>query len=200
MSAELLNRREALARLSLLLGGALIGGNAYLRGAPLEGKTTSPEFSADELALMDEIGETIIPATDTPGAKSVGIGAFMAMMVRDCYTDENHAIFKAGLGKIDSAARAKFGKSFLSASSAERTELLNGLDQEQRRHHAHKTEKEPEHYFRMLKQLTVIGYFTSETGATKTLRYAEVPGGYDGNAPYKKGDRAWFTPPGTRVL
>jgi len=198
MNAELINRREAIARLSLLLGGALIGGNAYLRGAPIEGKTIGGDFTAAELALMDEVAETIIPATDTPGAKAVGVGAFMALMVRDCYTDANHAVFKAGLGKLEEATKAKFGTSFMSAAVAQRTELLNELDREQRRHHASKAKDEPPHYFRMLKQLTVLGFFTSETGATKVLRYAEVPGGYDGNAPYKKGDRAWYSPPGNR--
>ncbi|HET7537744.1 MAG TPA: gluconate 2-dehydrogenase subunit 3 family protein [Candidatus Didemnitutus sp.] len=200
MNADLMNRREAIARLSLLLGGALIGGNAYLSGAPVEGKTLAGDFSAADLALMDEVGETIIPTTNTPGAKSVGIGAFMAMMVRDCYTDDNHAVFKAGLGQIEAAAKKKFGTSFMQCSPAQRTELLSELDREQQRHHAHKPIGEPEHYFRMLKQLTVVGFFTSEVGANKVLRYVEVPGGYDGAVPYKKGDRAWFTPPGMRTL
>jgi hypothetical protein len=49
----------------------------------------------------------------------------------------------------------------------------------------------PNHYFRMMKELTLLGYFTSEVGATKALRYIETPGHYDGCMPYKKGDKAW---------
>jgi Gluconate 2-dehydrogenase subunit 3 len=49
----------------------------------------------------------------------------------------------------------------------------------------------PKHYYTMMKQLTLIGFFTSKTGATETLRHVQVPGKYDGALPYKKGDKAW---------
>jgi hypothetical protein len=49
----------------------------------------------------------------------------------------------------------------------------------------------PLHYYTMIKQLTLFGYFTSETGMKQTLRYLPVPGKYDGAFPYKKGDKAW---------
>jgi hypothetical protein len=183
-----LTRREALARLSVLLGGALIGGDAWLRGETLAGKTNGRSFTAADLALLDEVGETIIPATDTPGAKAAGIGAFMAMMVTDCYDDVHHAAFQAGLAKLRDSG-------FLTASPAERTARLNALDAEQKQHHATKRIGEPAHCFRMMKQLTILGYFTSEIGATRALHFEEVPGRFDGNAPYKKGDRYLFTPP-----
>lgn len=190
-----ITRRDAIARLALVMGGALIGGDTWLRGATLAGKTTGNDFTADEIALLDEIGDTIIPATGTPGAKAVGIGAFMIVMVKDCYDDVQHAAFKAGLAAVDAASRAKFGIDFLGATAEQRTALLNGLDAEQRRYQAAKKDGETAHYFRMMKQLTLLGYFTSEIGATQALRFAEVPGRYDGNAPYKNGDRAWFSGP-----
>ena len=194
-----ITRREAIARLAVVMGGALIGGNTWLRGETIAGKTLANNFSAADIALLDEIGDTIIPSTDTPGAKATHIGAFMVMMVRDCYDDAHHAAFHAGLAKIGTACRAKFGRDFLSATPAERTALLNELDAEQKLHTATMRTDEPAHYFRMMKQLTLLGYFTSEIGATQTLRFVEVPGSFDGNAPYKKGDRAWFIPP-TRSL
>ena len=178
-----LTRREVLARLGVLLGGALIGGDTWLRGAALAGKAHGRDFTADDLALLDEIAETIIPATHTPGAKAAGVGAFMAMMVADCYDDAHHAAFRAGLEHL----RAE---GFLAAAPAERTARLNRLDAEQRRHQG-----EPAHYFKMMKQLTVLGYFTSEIGASQVLVYEEAPGRFDGNMPYQKGDRYFFTPP-----
>ena len=190
----LLSRREAIARLGLVLGGTLIGGDVWLRGETVAGKTVAQDFTAADIALLDEIGETIIPATDTPGAKSVKIGAFMVMMVNDCYDDAHHAAFKAGLTAINAASQAKFGHDFMAASGTERTALLNELDGEQRKHQASKPKNAPAHYFRMMRQLTLVGYFTSEAGATQALYFAEVPGRYDGNAPYKKGDRAAFSP------
>ena len=193
-SNNLLSRREAIARLGLVLGGTLIGGDVWLRGETLTGKTFVTDFTAADLALLDEIGETIIPATDTPGAKAAKIGAFMVMMVNDCYDDAHHATFKAGLPAVNAASRAKFGHDFIAATPAERTALLNELDAEQKMHQATKPKDAPAHYFRMMRQLTIVGYFTSEVGATQALNFNEVPGRFDGNVPYQKGDRAAFTP------
>ncbi len=194
-----ISRREALARIALLMGGAFIGGDAYLRGSPLAGKIVPANFNAADFVLLDEIGGTIIPATDTPGAKAAGIGAFMAMMVTECYDDDHHAAFMAGLVRIDAVSREIYGRDFIAASPKERTALLNELDAEQKRHTAAKAKGAPVHYFRMMKQLTLLGYFTSEIGATQALRFVEVPGHFDGNAPYKKGDRNWFTAPSRSV-
>jgi hypothetical protein len=176
-----------------LVGGAVVGAEFFLNGVKVSGKQTESGFSADELALLDEIGEAIIPATDTPGAKAARIGAFMAMMVNDCYDDAHHAIFQAGLGRIDSACRSQCGKSFVASTPAERTALLNKLDAEARAQIAGEPSGAPPHYFRLMKQLTLLGYFSSEIGCTQALRYVETPGAFHGDVPYKRGDRAWFT-------
>lgn len=191
-----MNRRDAIKQLTLLMGGAIIGAETFLRGETLAGKSAPLQLSGEELALLDEIGETIIPTTNTPGAKAVGIGAFMKMMVNDCYDEAHQDVFKAGLAQLDAACRQSCGKGFLQASAAGRTALLNQLDAEARKHQAQKAAGAPAHFFRMLKQLTLLGYFTSEIGCTQALRYAEVPGSYNGNVPYQKGDRAWFVPAG----
>lgn len=196
---SLLSRREALARIALVMGGAFVGADALLRGAPLEGKAVAAPFNAADIQLLDEVGDTIIPATDTPGAKAVGIGGFMAMMVTDCYDDAHHTAFMKGLVNLNALSRQRFGRDFIAGTPQERTALLNDLDAEQRQHTAAKAAGEPAHYFRMMKQLALLGYFTSEIGAAQTLRYIEVPGKYDGNAPYQKGERAWFVQP-SRVL
>jgi hypothetical protein len=191
----IISRRDALSRLALVMGGAFIGSAAYLRGEPLTGKLVAANFNSADILLLDEIGETIIPTTNTPGAKAVGIGGFMAMMVRDCYDDAHHAAFMAGLVRVEVASRERSGKIFTAATPQQRTALLNALDAEQKSHTATKAAHEPAHYFRMMKQLTLLGYFTSQIGATQALRFEEVPGRYDGNAPYQKGDRAWFVAP-----
>lgn len=194
-----MNRRDAIKRLTLLMGGAVIGADTFLSGAVLKGKQTKLDLKAGQIALLDEIGETIIPTTSSPGAKSVQIGAFMQMMVNDCYDDEQQAVFQTGLGQVDAAAQNRFGKPFMECSAENRTALLNELDKEETQYRAQKTTSAPEHYFRMMKQLTLLGYFSSETGCTQALRYVEVPGAYRGNEPYKKGDPAWFVPPGRNL-
>ena len=190
-----MNRREAIKRLTLLMGGAVIGADAFLKGEVPAGREPRLDLTAQELSLLDEIGETIIPVTHTPGAKAVQIGAFMKMMVNECYDEANRAVFQAGLGQVDAAATKKFGKPFLQLSSPDRTALLNAIDAEERTYRTQKPADAPEHYFRLMKQMTLLGYFSSETGCTQALRYVAVPGAYRGSEPYKKGDRAWFVPP-----
>jgi hypothetical protein len=187
-----MNRREAVWRIAVLMGGAMVGSELLLSGQSVPGKAPTPAFTDADQALLDEIGETIVPATDIPGAKAVNIGAFMTLMVRDCYNDSQHAVFAAGLGKINEACRAKCGCSFMEATPSQRTELANALDAEQRDYNKAKAKGDPAHYFRMMKELAILGYFTSEIGCTQAVKYVEVPGAYHGDIPYKKGDRAWF--------
>ncbi len=114
-------------------------------------------------------------------------------MVRDCYTPENQKIFLEGLTKLEEASNKKFGKKFQELSAEDKTSLLSDIDKEAKDYKANKKEEDPEHYFSMIKQLTMLGFFSSELGATKALRYVKIPGRYDGNLAYKKGDKAWAT-------
>lgn len=187
-----MNRREALERVALIFGGTVIGGAAFLQGCKTGDKnavifTLTPE----QIAFLDEVAETIIPTTDTPGAKAAKVGVFMQVMVADCYEEKDQQIFSEGMNKIDEACKSKFSKSFMEVSAQDRTALLNDINKELKAYNEKKKENDPNHYFAMMKQLTMLGYFTSEVGATKALRYVAVPGKYEGCIPYKKGDRAW---------
>ncbi|HEY5078191.1 MAG TPA: gluconate 2-dehydrogenase subunit 3 family protein [Opitutaceae bacterium] len=184
-SITAMNRREAVRRIALLMGAAMVGSRLILSGQTMADKTAAP-FTGDEKAYLDEIAETILPATDIPGAKAAGVGAFMAMMVDDCYSDKEQAAFRDGMANVNDACTAKCGKAFLAATPAERTAVLNEIDAERR------TGKNA-HYFGMFRDLTLLGYFSSEIGCTKAVRYVEVPGAFHGDIPYKKGDPAWFS-------
>jgi hypothetical protein len=188
-----MNRRDAISRVALLMGGTVIGAEYFLSGCVTAPKNYNEVFSNTQVTLMDEIGDTIIPRTKTPGAKDIGIGKFMAFMVKDCYDNKNQTIFIDGLAKVDDASKKKFNKDFMTCSPAQRTGILNELDAEQKEYTKTKKKEDPNHYFRMLKELTLLGYFSSKEGATQALRYIPVPGRFDGNLPYKKGDKAWAT-------
>ena len=158
------------------------------------------------------MADTILPDTKaSPGAKAANVGGFMAVMIRDCYTPADQKTFVEGIGKLNDAAKKQSGSKFMDLTPQQRTDLLVDLDKEQKaftadrdkkltadalKHKGEANYKAPElpnHYFRMMKQLTLLGYFTSEVGATKALRYIAIPGRYDGCVPYKKGDKAWAT-------
>jgi hypothetical protein len=187
-----MNRREALSRVGVLLGGSIIGAEFFLSGCKSGGSiNTDNLFEKNTLAFLNEVGETILPQTATPGAKAADVGSFMAVMVRDCYTDKEQEAFKKGLLTLDDTCKKQHNKTFMQADSKQRTELLKQLDKEQAAYNKSKKKEEPNHYFTMIKQLTLLGYFTSEVGCTQAMRYLPVPGKYVGDYPYKKGDKAW---------
>lgn len=196
----MMNRREALSRVSIIMGGTVLGAEAFLSGC-----TTAKAgitFSADDIAFLNEVGEVILPATNTPGAKEAKVGEFMSVMVRDCYNEKNQNIFMDGIRELQfKASKAKIGKSFMEANAQERHDLINAIDKEVKEaavRASDEAKKNPnekkvasKHYFTMIKELTLTGFFTSEVGATKALRYVAIPGRYEGCVPYKKGDKAW---------
>ena len=200
-----MNRRDALARVAIIMGGTVIGADYFLTSCAspsekkLAAKAGAPAveekafLNPSQVSFLDEVGETILPATQSPGAKAAQVGSFMAVMVRDCYTPADQKIFLNGLTQLDEACKKQNGKGFLACDATQRTAFLTTLDAEQKAFTKNQRKDDPSNYFRMMKQLTLLGFFTSEVGATKALRYLPVPGHYDGNLPYKKGDKAWAT-------
>jgi hypothetical protein len=228
---QLISRREAIQRVTAILGGiALVGGSSLLTGCRNEPNTDAP-FTTDEIAYLDEIAETILPETSTPGAKAAKTGAFMALMVTDSYDPRDRKIFRDGMRQLDERSRQDNGTPFMSATPQQRLTLLEKLDREQRSHSLRRenasrrkkglkevpeeapdgekflpdqrktetetsqavtiTDETPAHYFRMMKELALLGYFTSEIGCNQAQRYVESPGRYDPCVPYKPGEKAW---------
>lgn len=206
-----LTRREAVQRVAALLGGAALVGGDRLFAASFEPAALdlalaqgTGAFTAADVALLDEIAETILPATATPGAKAAKAGAFMALMVTDGYDEPARQVFQQGLRQADEACRQAHGVAFMQASAAQRLSLVEALDREQhavmedrapkRRLRAPVTapgSSEPAHYFRMMKELALLGYFTSEVGYTQAMRYVESPGRFDPDVPHAPGDKTW---------
>lgn len=190
-----MDRREALKRVGLLLGGTVISSQLFLTGCSSEDeeKRNQGSFSESDVDLLNEIAETIIPETDTPGAKAAGVGSFMAMMAADCYSEKNRESFKNGLEKVRSNFQKGYNHSFMDAPVKERRAFLNNLDSEIYSYNQTKDEEDPEHYFRIMKELVLLGYFTSEIGCTEALRYVQTPGSYEACVDYTEGERAWMT-------
>jgi Gluconate 2-dehydrogenase subunit 3 len=207
-----ITRRDAMRQVMALMGGLALVDLDRLEAASFDADALDQAmaqgvgtFTAEDVALLDEIAETILPETSTPGAKAAKTGAFMAMMVTDTYTDENQRVFRDGIGQLQDACRAATGGTFMQATPAQRLTLLEALDREQKtameeRLNAPRSrfppaepipEDLPPHYFRLMKELALFGYFTSEIGYTKAMRYREAPGSYDPNAPYTPGETSW---------
>jgi len=180
-----MERRELLKMIASVTGMAMIGHSGLVSGfSALTLAQAGNAFSAADIATLDEIAETILPRTETPGAKDAGVGLFMAQFVTDCYTANQQALFRAGLTELDPRA----GGRFVALAPQARTQLLDTIAEEAKTQAHHTTP----HYFTMLKQLTIFGFFTSEIGATKVLRYVAVPG-YCEETDYIPGTPAWAT-------
>lgn len=204
-----MQRRDLLKLIASATGVAMVGGDAlaYTLRDPVP--LTDTGFSEQDVAFINEVGEVIVPATDTPGAKAANVGGAIAVIVADCYPPPLQKVFREGLAEIDKASQASYQKAFVQLNQAQRLTLFNQLDEEATAYNTARgiygiasskpsrwetgTRITPPHYFTLLKQLTLFSFFTSETGATKTLRYVPVPGYYDGDLDYKEGDKAWAT-------
>ncbi len=204
-----MERRELLKMIAVVTGGVVIGGELFLSGCKTGAKTAA-DFSTANIALLDEVAETIIPATNTPGAKAAKVGEFMKIMVTDCYTQAQQDAFMKGISSLDEASKKLNNKTFMESTPEQRHALLVSLEKEAKEFNKVVGDKDkpkrdefnakgrpydfiatPPHYYTMMKQLSLTGFFTSKTGMTETLRHIPVPGKYDGAFPYAKGDKAW---------
>lgn len=203
-----MERRELLKMIMAATGVAMVGGNAfaYEMGSPVPLSATL--FNQDDVILFNEIAEVILPRTDTPGAKDANVGLMALILANDCYKTEERESFIKGFRTLDKLTQDKYGKPFLLLSPEQKTKFVKSLDKEaktyNKKHDIYYLSATPydrdskasdpiPHFFTMLKQLTLFSFFTSQIGATKVLRYEAIPGRYNGDLDYKKGDRAWAT-------
>lgn len=183
-----MNRREAVQYISLLLGGTIVGAEAFIGCKSGEDKL---EFSDDDVAFLNEVGETILPKTSTPGAKEANVGEQIKVMVNDCYERKDQQIFHNGMKDLNERAKKTYNNDFVDLKPEQRHELLVKLDNEQKQHMQNHEPGQPKHYFRLMKELTLLSFFTSEIGCKEARRYVETPGSYQACIPYAKGDKAW---------
>jgi hypothetical protein len=193
-----MDRRELLKMIAVLTGGAVVGAEAFLTGCK-NPETTGTAFTEKSIAFLDEVAETILPRTSTPGAKDAKVGQFMTVIVNDCYDENDQKTFHDGMKTLDDAFDKKYNHPFINGTPQERHDFLVGLDKEAKEHQKKRREfmdaediKEKQaqqsgdknfkrqqmenHYFSLMKQLTLWGYFTSKEGMTQALRYVPVPG------------------------
>jgi hypothetical protein len=185
-----MTRRELLKHIAVLTGASVVGADFFLTGCAPEGKDIGL-FSAADVALLDDIAETIIPRTTTPGARDAQTGAFIADFVTNCYDEAEQEIVMAGLAAITTAAKAQHGRVFIKLDPTQQLEVLSFIAAEAKTYNEQQSGDFAPHYFTLLQQLTLMGFFTSEQGFTQVLRYEMIPGPYEGCVDYKQGEKAW---------
>lgn len=211
-----MKRRRFLSSMGLILPATIVS-NGFLLSSCTPDVKDKTSFTENDINLLNEIGETIIPASATsPGAKAAKVGEFMKVYVTDCYTPTDQQTFMEGISTIKKLCKSKYSNEFIHLAPEQKRELLKTLEKEVSEQATRKSKKEvvadgdavqtgkaqedktklkgnDKHYYSMIKDLTLLGYFTSEPGASKALRYIQTPGYYKGEVPYEEGDKAWAT-------
>jgi gluconate 2-dehydrogenase gamma chain len=189
-----ITRREAVRRLSLLLGGtasastitALLSG---CRARPTPVDWAPSALSSAQLDVLGAVVDHIIPRTDTPGARDVGVPAFIDLLLDRWAEADERDRFLEGLDGLDAAMREAHATDFLAGSVEQQVALLTGLDDAGVR--ARDANEDPLPWFATLKEWTLTGYYTSEAGATQELQWLATPGRFDGDAALAEVGRAW---------
>ncbi len=189
-----MQRRELLKFGALMLGASV---SPACSRAVLSDEDLHRDSDAlgDVFGMVEVLSELILPATDTPGAIEAGVPNFVSNIVTDWYTDDERARFMQGIATLQAASHASFSAGFVDVTAKQQRELLDqaareaGADTAASMQARSSGGEKP--FFLMLRELVVLGYFTSEVGATQALRYNPVPGHYDGAYPLEQVGTHW---------
>ncbi|WP_333820325.1 gluconate 2-dehydrogenase subunit 3 family protein [Ohtaekwangia sp.] len=200
-----MNRREILQRTAMVLGYAITG--PALTGL-LQGCKAAPDlnytpafFTKEQALLVAELAEVLIPKTSTPGAKDAGVPAFIDGMLHEVYPQADKDRVIKGLTAFDEEAKKTYGDAFALCKPEEQKALV-------KKHHEEALSKGAgdasfgwwragsggeKPFILEMKELTLIGFFTSQPGATEVLQYNQAPGPFKGCVPLTEVGKAWAT-------
>ncbi len=136
------------------------------------------KIDGDQEQLMAELAETILPKTDTPGAKDLNATLFTLLMIDDCMDKDGQKKFVRGMKDFEKAAKSKLGTDFVEAPADRRLAFVTAQDQ-------NKEESDLHFFYSTVKRYTVQAYTTSQYFLTKVQVYELVPGRYHGCVPLK---------------
>jgi hypothetical protein len=185
------------AVLGALLAGAVTAGAwtsasavTALRTAGAATRPQSAGFTKPELKILTRAADVIVPVTDTPGAVAAGVPRFIDALARHWMLPEELAQLHAGLADLDKRAKERYKRGFAACTPAQAADILQALrassPYEGRTFElAARIEDPKAPFYLRLRDLVVLGYFTSEIGSTKELRYVPVPGRFDGDVDIK---------------
>lgn len=196
-----MERRDLLKMIAAATGTAFVSGGAFawndIPAVPL----SATGFDRNDVILFNDMAEVIIPKTDTPGAKEANVGEFMAVFVADCYNHAERAVFMDGIEDFKNSVMRTYNQPFELLAPEDKLDVISAMNiaankanQQEGINYINATpghNAPVPHFFTLFKQLTIFGFFTSEVGAKKVLRYVQVPGRYDGEYEYKEGDPSW---------
>ena len=193
-----MNRREVIKNLTLAIGGAVLLPSCLRHDGTSYVQLKHISLDAGQQSLIADIAETIIPKTNTPGAKDLNLPAFVLKMLDDCYNKKDQLVFLAGLEKFDNMVKTKYNSTFSDLSSKDKEAVLIGIENSSKPKTAGKAplrRPKPQKnmpqdplaaFYGGIKQQTIFGYTTSQFFMTKEIFYDMVPGRYNVHYPVSK--------------
>lgn len=182
-----MNRRIALKQMGFIAAGAMILPSCLLKAKEVSIALKNIVITGDQEAILAEIVQTMIPATDIPGARDINVHQFVLRMVDDCHDAETQQKFVTGLAQVNELTKKRFDKSFEDCTQEERLTFLKEVDaqkqtDEQKKPELLKDGKENQFpaFYSVAKRHTVEGYLSSEYIMTNVLVHNMIPGRYNG--------------------
>ncbi|RNC83917.1 MAG: gluconate 2-dehydrogenase subunit 3 family protein [Balneola sp.] len=186
-----ISRREALKRAAYLLGGAISAPTVLgVMSGCSPSRASATHFTEAEMKFLGDVAEIIIPTTDTPGAREVGVPKFMDDMIFTIWEEKDRKYFLDNLDSFTKKAERELGKPFVDATPEEQTAFIT------KEHDAvfggDVDWDAPRPFIWQMKEMTLAGYFSSEVGMTQVLQYEMVPGYFNGCMTFEEaGGRVW---------
>jgi hypothetical protein len=184
-----MNRRIAIS--SMLLGGA----TAIALSRIVASRSTESHPGAvvgqlaDQRDLLVSLADTVIPATDTPGARDANVADVLIVLLRDCCSIEAQTNFRSGLQELQQYCRTHYRAAFEACTSEQRTAALARFEPGRIMRRLARWRGPP--FFDTLRRVVTIAYCTSQAGATRGLAYDFVPGTYVSCLTMSPHQRAW---------
>ena len=194
-SKNSMTRREAIMRTGALMGGVVFAPSIL---GVLKGCTATPGvdwtptlFSNNQARLVSSLADVILPEDDTPSASQAGVPQFIESMVQNIYNEEQRTRFLEGLDQFAEDSSTELEGNFYDLTDDVKYEYTHGLNRAVLEDPSRNDGETP--FIMVFRELTMLGYFTSEPGATQVLRYEPTPGEYRGCVPFEDIGRTWAT-------
>ncbi len=175
-----MNRRFWIKEIMIVAGGLVLLPSCVQQDSKASVQLKHIAINSDEEALLSAVVDTIIPATDTPGAKDLNVHQFVLKMMDDCFVPQDQSTFMAGLKQLNAYLKKTSGKKLTDIDTEKRPALFTDLTA------ATAPEKAIQYFLLTTRKLTVMGYSQSQYVMTKINKYELVPGRFHGCVPVNK--------------
>ena len=131
-------------------------------------------FSSEDLTMLNDIAEIMIPRTETPGAMDAQVAAVIDAMMMSWANESTRKLFRNTLQKIEHIAEIKTGKPYSSLTLKQRQSLISQIDV------TAFSDAVPDYAqgYKRLKDLIFRVFYSSEVA---NAAYVPIPGQYRGN-------------------